>query len=311
MIGGLGMVSKETVLVIDDSPLICKIVEDILRTDSLDIVKANTGEEGLNLAKELVPNLILLDLVLPKTDGFAICKQLKNTPSTANIPIMFITAKQDSEIIIQCFEYGGVDYIAKPFVPMELKARVMVHLENQRAKNELNVIIKEMTKMVNHDYLTKIYSRRYFTNKFKMQLDTSQEDMVIALGDIDNFKKVNDTYGHSVGDQVLNAVAGIMNGACRESDIVARWGGEEFIIFFPNVTVDTAKIFIETIREKIAQHKIRCKEDFFSVTITFGLVQISPNLTMEKNISFADSALYQGKESGKNCCIVYDGISSE
>lgn len=305
------MVSKETVLVIDDSPLICKIVEDILRTESLDIVKANTGEEGLNLAMELVPNLILLDLVLPKTDGFAICKQLKNTPSTANIPIMFITAKQDSEIIIQCFEYGGVDYIAKPFVPMELKARVMVHLENQRAKNELNVIIKEMTRMVNHDYLTKIYSRRYFTNKFKMQLDTSQEDMVIALGDIDNFKRVNDTYGHSVGDQVLNAVAGIMNNVCRENDIVARWGGEEFIIFFPNVTVDTAKIFIETIREKIAQHKIHCEEGFFSVTITFGLVQISPNLTMEKNISFADSALYQGKESGKNCCIVYDGVSSE
>lgn len=300
------MVSKETVLVIDDSPLICKIVEDILRTDSLDIVKANTGEEGLILATELLPNLILLDLVLPKTDGFAICKQLKNTPSTANIPIMFITARQDSEIIIRCFEYGGVDYIAKPFVPMELKARVMVHLENQRAKNELNVIIKEMTKMVNHDYLTKIYSRRYFTNKLKMQLDTSKEDMVIALGDIDNFKKVNDTYGHSVGDQVLNAVASIMNGVCRGNDIVARWGGEEFIIFFPNVTVETAKIFIETIREKIAQHKIHCKEGFFSVTITFGLVQISPDLTMEKNISFADNALYQGKERGKNCCIVYD-----
>jgi diguanylate cyclase (GGDEF)-like protein len=194
---------------------------------------------------------------------------------------------------------------------MELKARVMVHLENQRAKNELNMVIKEMTKMVNHDYLTKIYSRRYFTNKLKMQLDSNTENMVIALGDIDNFKKVNDTYGHSMGDQVLNSVASIMNGVCRANDIVARWGGEEFIIFFPNVTVDTAKIFIETIREKIAQKKIKYKENYFSVTITFGLVQISPNLTMEKNISFADAALYQGKESGKNCCIVYDGVSSE
>ncbi len=305
------MVSKETVLVIDDSALICKIVEDILRMDCLDIVKAHTGEEGLKLATELQPNLILLDLILPKTDGFAICKQLKTSPITANIPIMFITAKQDSDIIIQCFEYGGVDYIAKPFVPMELKARVMVHLENQRAKNELNMVIKEMTKMVNHDYLTKIYSRRYFTNKLKMQLDSYTDNMVIALGDIDNFKKINDTYGHSMGDQVLNSVASIMNGVCRANDIVARWGGEEFIIFFPNVTVDTAKIFIETIREEIAQKKIKYKENYFSVTITFGLVQISPNLTMEKNISFADAALYQGKESGKNCSVVYDGVSSE
>ncbi|MBP2633807.1 MAG: putative CheY-like chemosensory protein [Firmicutes bacterium] len=305
------MVSKETVLVIDDSPLICKIVEDILRMDCLDIIKANTGEDGLDLANDLVPNLILLDLILPKTNGFEICKQLKSSPITANIPIMFITAKQDSDIIIQCFEYGGVDYIAKPFVPMELKARVMVHLENQRAKNELNMVIKEMTKMVNHDYLTKIYSRRYFTNKLKMQLDTSTENMVIALGDIDNFKKVNDTYGHSMGDQVLNAVASIMNGVCRTNDIVARWGGEEFIIFFPNLTVDMAKLFIETIREKIAQTQMKYKENYFSVTITFGIVQISPDLTMEKNISFADTALYQGKESGKNCCIVYDGVVSE
>jgi diguanylate cyclase (GGDEF)-like protein len=305
------MVSKETVLVIDDSPLICKIVEDILRMDCLDIVKAHTGEDGLSLANDLVPNLILLDLILPKTNGFEICKQLKSSPITANIPIMFITAKQDSDIIIQCFECGGVDYIAKPFVPMELKARVMVHLENQRAKNELNMVIKEMTKMVNHDYLTKIYSRRYFTNKLKMQIDKSTDNMVIALGDIDNFKKVNDTYGHSMGDQVLNSVASIMNGVCRANDIVARWGGEEFIIFFPNVTVDTAKLFIETIREKIAQKQMEYKENYFSVTITFGLVQISPDLTMEKNISFADAALYQGKESGKNCCIVYDGNVSE
>lgn len=305
------MVSKETVLVIDDSPLICKIVGDILRMDSLDIVKAHKGEAGLSLANDLVPNLILLDLILPKTNGFEICKQLKSSPITANIPIMFITAKQDSDIIIKCFECGGVDYIAKPFVPMELKARVMVHLENQRAKNELNMVIKEMTKMVNHDYLTKIYSRRYFTNKLKTQLDTNNDHMVIALGDIDNFKKVNDTYGHSMGDQVLNTVASIMNDVCRENDIVARWGGEEFIIFFPNVTVDTAKLFVETMREKIAQKKMKDKEIYFSVTITFGLVQISPDLTIEKNISLADTALYQGKKSGKNCCIVYDGNVSE
>jgi len=305
------MVIKETVLVIDDSPLICRIVEDILKTDSLDIVKAYTGEDGLSLANDLVPNLILLDLILPKTNGFEICKQLKNSSITANIPVMFITAKQNSDIIIQCFECGGVDYIAKPFVPMELKARVMVHLENQRAKNELNMIIREMTKLVNHDYLTKIYSRRYFTDKLKMQLDNRTENMVIALGDIDNFKRVNDTYGHYVGDQVLNSVASIMNEVCRENDIVARWGGEEFIIFFPDLTVDMAKTFIETIREKIAQKKMKYKEDYFSVTITFGLAQISPELTMEKNISFADTALYQGKESGKNCCIVYEGDLSE
>lgn len=300
------MVSKEIVLVIDDSALICKVVEDILKTASLDVVKANHGEDGLKLAIDLVPNLILLDLILPKINGFEICRSLKSNPITMHIPIMFITAKQDSEVIVKCFECGGVDYIAKPFIPSELKARVRVHLENQRAKNELTIIIKEMTKMVNHDYLTKIYSRRYFMSKLKMQLDTNHDDMVIALGDIDDFKKVNDTYGHSMGDEVLHCVAETMNETCRVNDIVARWGGEEFIMFFPKATVEEAKMFVETIREKISWKRFKYGEKFFGVTITFGLVQISPKLTMEKNISLADAALYEGKGRGKNCSIIYE-----
>ena len=298
------MADKSVILVIDDNMLVCTIVKDILKTKYEHIITMQDAEQGIAMAKKVLPDLILLDVVLISTDGFQVCQKIKANSITKHIPVMFVTSESGREIISHCFEAGAVDYIRKPFVPVELLARVGVHLENRKRKLEMQTLIKEMASLLSHDELTKVYTRRFFMQEIQRYLAIKHQ-FTLAIVDVDNFKVVNDSYGHIIGDSILALVAKALQDNCRQGDLVARWGGEEFIMMFPSTGMKATAGIVERMRKTISEIEVPYENQMVRVTATFGFCEAQLCLPIEKNITMADKALYEGKKQGKNCCIRY------
>lgn len=306
---------KELILVVDDSPLMCKIVKNIFKEINIQVIEDTTGENVLDIATMYCPDIILLDVILPKTNGFDICKILKQHPQTKDIPVLFITGREDQTAVVKGFEAGGVDYICKPFNAVELIARVKSHLEIKRSHDELKAINIELSKALEEnkrlattDKLTNLYNRHFFLKNletYRLKAINDNFTFSLIIGDIDDFKKVNDTYGHGIGDYVLASVASIIKQSCRQPDIVCRWGGEEFIVLVLGAKAIEANQLAEKIRTSVEYYEYEHEGTKLKVTITLGISEYNPMYTTEKNIDLADKALYRGKENGKNRCIVY------
>jgi two-component system, cell cycle response regulator len=294
---------KDTILVVDDSDIICSIIKGILESPSLQIDIAHSGEEGIVLAKKIHPTLILLDIIMNGIDGYETCSRLKADDETKDIPVIFITGNNDSESVLMGFEVGAADYVSKPFIPEELKARVKVHMQNIKNQRELQHLMQELKVMAETDYLTKIYNRRYFMEKLKLLVSQTDYDLFLILFDIDDFKMINDTYGHSTGDEVLVTVSNILKLLLREEDILSRWGGEEFMICLPDTTKEKAIYYANKLRTEVSKYNFTCGNAVFQCTITGGIIRYDRNISTEKNYTNVDHALYLGKSLGKNCCI--------
>jgi diguanylate cyclase (GGDEF)-like protein len=294
---------KDTILVVDDSDIICSIIKGILESHTLHIDIAHSGEEGILLAKKLRPTLILLDIIMNGINGYETCCILKGDAETRDIPVIFITGNNDSESVLMGFEVGAADYVSKPFIPEELKARVKVHMQNIKIQRELQFLMQELKEMAETDYLTKLYNRRYFMDQLQIFASQYDSNLFLVLFDIDNFKKINDTYGHNAGDMVLVTVSNILKLLLREEDILSRWGGEEFMICLPDVTKDMAIDFANKLRREVSKYNFNCDSISFQCTITGGIIEYNRRISPEKNFTQVDQALYLGKSSGKNRCI--------
>lgn len=294
---------RDTILVVDDSEIICSIIKGILETPNLHIAIAHSGEEGISKAKEIKPTLILLDIIMNGIDGYETCRILKEYEETKDIPVIFITGNNDSDSVLKGFEVGAADYVSKPFIPEELKARVKVHMQNIKNQRELQFLMKELKEMATTDYLTKLYNRRYFTEQLLDYVANNNNPISLIIFDIDNFKKVNDTYGHNAGDMVLLTVSQIFKLILREEDVISRWGGEEFMIYMPDTTAEKALDIANKLRNEVSKYTYHCDNVSFHCTVTGGVIQYDREISPEKNITNVDQALYYGKSSGKNRCI--------
>ncbi|BCJ95651.1 diguanylate cyclase response regulator [Anaerocolumna cellulosilytica] len=294
---------KDIVLVVDDSEIICSIIKDILETPTLHIAIAHSGEESIVIAKQLRPTLILLDIIMNGIDGYETCRILKEDKETMDIPVIFITGNNDSDSVLRGFEVGAADYVSKPFIPEELKARVKVHMQNVKNQRELQILMQELKEMAITDYLTKVYNRRYFMDQLQLYVTQDMKNLSLILFDVDNFKKINDSYGHNTGDFVLVTISNIFRLLLREEDILSRWGGEEFMICLPDTDIPEAVFLANKLRNEVSKYYFRCDEFEFHCTVTGGVVLYDWEKTTEKNITEADQALYLGKSSGKNCCV--------
>ena len=293
----------DSILVVDDSDIICSIIKGILETPTLHIDIAHSGEEGIQLAKKLRPTLILLDIIMNGINGYETCCILKDDAETRDIPVIFITGNNDSESVLMGFEVGAADYVSKPFIPEELKARVKVHMQNIKIQRELQYLMQELKEMAETDYLTKLYNRRYFMDQLEVLASQYDTNLFLILFDIDNFKKINDTYGHNAGDLVLVTVSNILKLLLREEDILSRWGGEEFMICLPDVTKDMALDYANKLRREVSKYNFNCDSICFQCTLTGGIIEYDRSISPEKNFTQVDQALYLGKSSGKNRCI--------
>ena len=290
---------KERILIVDDEETNIDILMEILGED-YDIYAATDTQTALEILKEEKIDLLLLDVLMPDINGFELCKLIKGDEDLKDIPVIFITALTDEESIEKAFEVGGNDYITKPFKPKEVIARVKTQLKLKKYQEKLKELAIK-------DPLTGLYNRRYFSEVaeiFQRNKKRYGKKLSVILMDIDNFKKINDTYGHKVGDEVLKALARILKESVRKSDVPVRFGGEEFLLLLPETHLKQATETAERIREKVENTLVSSLEGNIKFTVSIGVAEVSQNEEIEKAVIRADNALYEAKRSGKNRVVV-------
>ncbi len=288
---------KPVILIVDDVPANIHSLAVCLK-DFYAIKTASNGRSCIEMVNNYPEiDLILLDIGMPEMDGYEVCQYLQSNSATKDIPIIFVTANDREADEKRGLELGGVDYITKPVRPSIVIARVKTHITLKQQHDELMAV-------ATHDHLTGLYNRHYLMQSAPKKISRSirhKMPLSLVMMDIDHFKRVNDQYGHPVGDKVLIMIADVLNKHSREEDTVVRIGGEEFIIFMDYCELDEARTKADEIRLSIAQGKI----DNISVTSSFGVVQMrSEGENIKSLIKRADNALYQAKEIGRNCVVV-------
>jgi diguanylate cyclase (GGDEF)-like protein len=302
------MINKRaTILVVDDERINIQILNNALR-DEYNILAAMTGEQAIKVAQESLPDLILLDIILGDTSGHDVCKVLKNSELTQHIPIIFVTAQSKAEDELKGLELGAVDYFRKPFVLPLIKVRI---------KNQIELIQKtlELERMAWVDGLTGISNRRLFDKRYfdvsKFAIRNKRRITIIFV-DIDFFKEFNDHYGHAKGDVVLKKVAQtLQQGASRPLDLVARFGGEEFVILLTDSSDTEGALVAEKVREKVEELSIPHIKSTIHKALTVSVgVATSPKdgVPFERNdlIEAADRCLYEAKSLGRNSVVSVD-----
>ena len=292
---------KAKILIVDDQPVNIEIISSSLG-DEYDIRVTNSGLKALQIVKKEPFDLILLDVVMPDLDGFEVCRQLKNDPDTKYIPIIFLTSKTDPADEELGLKIGAVDYIYKPFNLYVAQARIRNHIALKRHAD----LLQELASI---DALTHLANRRLMNQKLEDEWKRAQRDstpLSLLLCDIDFFKQYNDNYGHGAGDVCLQRVAkAIQSSFTRSSDLVARFGGEEFVVILPNTDKQQAIKDAERLRCAVLNQKISHSHSRASsvVTVSVGcasyLVQIDDN-DCGKLLKIADDYLYKAKELGRN-----------
>ncbi len=309
------------ILIVDDVSINIQVIANILKKDGYQMSYAQSGKAALVKSNFQDFDLILLDVMMPEMNGFEVCIQLKQELKTKDIPVIFLTAKSDTESIVRGFEAGGVDYVTKPFNGVELLARVKTRLDLKRsqealksayqklkATNEKLLKSQEKLEMVARtDTLTKLSNRFDIIEKMeneKIRFERSQKPFSFILCDIDNFKLFNDQYGHDCGDFVLVSLAERIRSRVRKQDGVGRWGGEEFLLLLPETDLEGGRILAESLKETVSSNCYEYDEHKLEITMTFGVSSFSQIENIEQCIKMADSALYKGKSLGKNCVVL-------
>jgi diguanylate cyclase (GGDEF)-like protein len=293
------------VLIIDDNKLIRQLATTLLSKKNYNVLTAENGEQGIELAQSFKPQVILLDVMMPEVDGYEVCKRLKSNDKTKNIPIIMVTSMTESIDKIKGLELGAADYVTKPFDHGELQARVATQAKMKNLWDELqekNLILEELSKK---DGLTDLYNHRHFHERISEEFKRAKRyklPLCCVLIDLDHFKNVNDTYGHQAGDKILKSLAEIVVGNIREVDIAARYGGEEFALILPHIALKDAVIMANRIRTNVESEVFRFNDININITISMGVAGMLDNKASSYNelIRFADEALYAAKANGRN-----------
>lgn len=297
---------KTIVLVIDDSKSIAEFCRQILDPRGIQVIWSSDGLKGLEEAKRAKPDLILLDVVMPNLDGYKTLQRLKQVEITSDIPVIMFSTMKEAMDKIKGLELGAVDYIAKPFDAGELIARVNTQLRLKRLHDALLEKTERLSKLADKDGLTGLYNHRYFQDKLTEEFVRAKRyelPLSNILMDIDYFKKINDTYGHAVGDVVLKGIGSMLKGSTRKDiDTPARYGGEEFAIILPHTELSKALKVAERLRKAVAEHPFKVPSGQISITVSFGVAAIPhPEINDKQTlIKASDEALYRAKEKGRN-----------
>jgi len=299
------------ILYVEDSEIHGSATKSVLEKDGHAITWVLDGMSAFRLAMTQPFDLILLDRILPDMDGSELCRWLKQNEETRGIPIIMISARDTTTDKVQGLDAGADDYLSKPFEGMELNARVNAALrikllqDELRKKNaELNAMLTQVETLSNADPLTGLLNRRRFEAVLQPEFCKAaryKTPLSCMMIDIDHFKAVNDTHGHTVGDEVIKDVAGIITGSIRDVDTACRWGGEEFIVLTPMTPQDKAQLLAQRMLKAVSEHAfagVHCVK----LTISIGIADTSgPGIdSVTKLIQAADIALFRAKKSGRN-----------
>lgn len=296
---------RQKILIVDDQSENIRILLDALG-DELQIIVAKNGQTALKKAGTYLPDLILLDIMMPGMDGFEVCTALKQDHRTKSIPVIFITATDDYQNEERGLKLGAIDYIRKPFHPSVAVARIYNHLELKRKTDLLESLARI-------DGLTEIYNRRAFDETLEQYWKAAartSSPLSLILIDIDFFKNFNDHYGHAKGDLCLKQVASLFKRTLRRpQDFVARYGGEEFVFLLPETdaagVATIGRSILDAVRHLHLEHNNSPIEEYLTVSLGGSTCFPENEASSVSLIKKADSALYFAKENGRNCFHAY------
>ncbi|MEB3250440.1 MAG: diguanylate cyclase [Merismopediaceae bacterium] len=292
------------ILVVDDITKNLQLVMEILEQVGYATTFAIGGRQALDRLQTLQPDLILLDLMMPEINGIEVCKILKADEKYQDIPIIFLTASNDREHLVEAFAVGATDYITKPFHAPELLARVKTHLSLKKAQDELKEAYATLEKIVTIDELTNVSNRRAIFAFGEQEFQRAKRygsDFSVMMIDLDYFKDVNDTYGHYSGDECLRLVANTLKSSIRNTDQVGRFGGEEFITILPETKLGEAIDLGERLRHLIVCLCPKFENQVINLSVSIGVTNYHKNdETLDDVLRRADKALYSAKDQGRN-----------
>ena len=296
----------KSILVVDDNKLNLATARTVL-SDKYRVIPVMKGQQALTFLERGECDLILLDINMPEMDGFEVLKRIREMERCRNMPVIFLTADDDAETETRCFKEGAVDFIAKPFVPEIMLSRIGRALELDELRRSLADRLKQKTREVSdiksksqQDALTGLWDRAYTEETVNRMLERGIQGSLMML-DIDNFKSVNDTYGHAAGDSMIQMLADVLRKFSSKEDVLCRIGGDEFMVFVKNVTLkaevrDRAAKIISEMNNRIDE----CGFDV-GTSISIGISQAPEDGNVFAGLyNCADKALYYVKRNGKN-----------
>ncbi|HTH13525.1 MAG TPA: diguanylate cyclase [Spirochaetia bacterium] len=325
------------ILVAEDDPINLMLLQGILKPLGQEITQATNGTQALAFLQETTFDLLLFDVMMPGTDGLTLTRSCRQDPRHRDVPILLLTALSGKDDLLKGFEAGATDYVSKPFHAAEIHYRVKAHLQlrtlqltmeatmnrlnlqmleverkqqeleaKERELQEANRLLAEANKRLlefaSKDALTGLLNRRKgwdYMNYEQEKARRSHKPLGIALMDLDKFKSVNDTLGHETGDVVLKTATTCLAGVLRGTDILIRWGGEEFLAVFPETDQSGLSLVAEKLRSAVEAYPWDLK-DRRRITVSVGTAVKLPDDPWDQAIDRADRALYRSKESGRN-----------
>ncbi len=292
---------RPIVVLADDDPSIRLMVRHVLESEDFDIVEASDGLEAIKAVEKHHPALILLDAVMPGIDGFTTCQQIKEKGFT-DIPVMMITGLDDDASVERAYEVGAIDFITKP-----IKWAVLKH----RVKSVVAKVITErkVQLLAYRDSLTNLPNRLLFADRLEQAIvrsERSRTSMALMLVDIDDFKLVNDSFGHDAGDKLIKAVGDLIAKSLRRADTIARLGGDEFAVIIEGIDGPEDAISIADNLTTILEHNVRLDDQETYTSASIGIAVYPEDgkdaRTLLKN---ADTAMFRAKENGRHCFQFY------
>lgn len=283
------------VLVADDDGVTRAMVTAWLRGAGFDVVAARDGDEALRVASDQQPDLLLVDVTMPGLDGYAVCRAIQ-AASAVPPPVIFLTAHATTTARVAGLDAGAVDYIVKPFEQSELLARVRAAL---RTKAVRDGFVEQATR----DGLTGLLNRREIDLRADAAVKLAARhgrSLSCLMADLDNFKPINDRFGHAAGDDVLQEAARRILSACRVSDVVGRYGGEEFLVLLPETDAEDAVTTGDKLRRVLSERPVQLEDLTIPVTASIGVATLGANMEAADLYEAADQALYRAKQLGRN-----------
>lgn len=289
---------KINIMVIEDDSDIVWIIRTLLEREGYKVHSADNGEKAIYMLEDLHPDLILCDIMLPFMNGYEIRKIIQQDADLQLVPFIYLSALTSSEHKMKAFELNPDDYITKPFEPAELVARIKAKLRKYHLYESL----------IKFDTLTQVLNRRAFMSQLTIEMERVERYnriLSLLMIDIDNFKRINDKYGHPVGDAVLKSIGIALQSNFRDIDFIGRYGGEEFLICMPEANKEKCLLASNRLRTKIEDNSTI--EPSISFTISGGIAEAPLHgLNVKTILLNVDKALYTAKKNGKNCIVVFE-----
>lgn len=298
------MAREHRVLIIDDDKDNRRLVAQLLSHAGCVVEQAQSGIEGVLLLSEFKPDLVILDINMEGLNGFQTLKIIRQREEF--ISVIFLTAQRGTDDIIRGLESGALDYICKPFNPLELIARVKCQLKFKESQDELREANKKLLSLVDIDDLTGLYNMRSIYDRINNEIERGRRykhSVAVIMMDMDDFKYVNDDHDHLFGSFVLGETGRLIKKTIRTVDFAARYGGDEFLICLAQTEPDGAVKFANRLRKKIAEHEFVNGDDRMFLTASLGCCVIDSGksiLDAQTLVRIADAKLYEAKHGGKN-----------